>query len=265
MNRRTRIMSSWLKMMKEMAGHEQIIAGGLISTSPVLRSLGANDVTGVTRRPLFSAAETMQHMRLLQQKAPKEAKGWMSWKLPPYQHKAVREERSAVLREEDERMTAELEASRITPKRKGLEYFFDGSTEGEGAGAGALLLSARTTKWEATQPMDPSSSNNEAEYEGLLLCLRHLVAERGKKDVAIYGDSTLVVEQVHGRHRCKHPALVNRHREAQQLYVQAQQNRTVTLQHVYRKHNKLADQLARQAALESAAAQRRGSAPEAPV
>eukprot|EP01061_Rhynchopus_euleeides_P044885 TRINITY_DN7911_c0_g1_i4.p2 TRINITY_DN7911_c0_g1~~TRINITY_DN7911_c0_g1_i4.p2 ORF type:complete len:208 (+),score=8.68 TRINITY_DN7911_c0_g1_i4:670-1293(+) len=49
------------------------------------------------------------------------------------------------------------------------------------------------------------------------------------------------------------------------LYVQAQQNRTVSLQHVYRKHNKLADQLARQAALESAAAQRRGSAPEAPV
>jgi ribonuclease HI len=64
-------------------------------------------------------------------------------------------------------------------------------------------------------------SNNIAEYQALILLLRHLV-EREKNDgprkgFLICGDSELVIRQMLGKYRVKKPHLVALHAEAMQL------------------------------------------------
>jgi ribonuclease HI len=64
-------------------------------------------------------------------------------------------------------------------------------------------------------------SNNIAEYQALILLLRHLL-EREKNDgprkrFLICGDSELVIRQMLGKYRVKKPHLVALHAEATQL------------------------------------------------
>jgi ribonuclease HI len=57
------------------------------------------------------------------------------------------------------------------------------------------------------------ATNNVAEYRALLHALR-LAQECGARDVAIRGDSELIVRQVRGTYKVKHPDLKPLHAEA---------------------------------------------------
>ena len=67
----------------------------------------------------------------------------------------------------------------------------------------------------------PSRSNNIAEYQALILLLRHLTQlERkgpARKGYRICGDSQLVIRQVRGEYRVRKPHLVPLHAEASRL------------------------------------------------
>jgi ribonuclease HI len=87
------------------------------------------------------------------------------------------------------------------------------------------------------------ASNNVAEYQALLHGLRFALG-RGARRVRVYSDSELVVRQIEGRYRVKHPAMVPLHREASQLLSRFD---GFAIRHVPREENKAADALANRA------------------
>jgi probable phosphoglycerate mutase len=87
------------------------------------------------------------------------------------------------------------------------------------------------------------ATNNVAEYQALIHALRYALA-RGARRVRIFSDSELVVRQMEGRYRVKHPDMVPLHREARQLLARFEE---ASLGHVRREKNREADRLANQA------------------
>ena len=91
------------------------------------------------------------------------------------------------------------------------------------------------------------ATNNVAEYNGLLAALRW-AADRGERRVHIRSDSELLVKQMRGDYKVKHPGL-------QPLYVRARllvaEIGDVTFEHVRREQNKEADRLSNLAMDES--------------
>jgi len=93
------------------------------------------------------------------------------------------------------------------------------------------------------------ATNNVAEYQALLEAL-DLAARRGATRVEIRSDSELLVRQIQGRYRVRHPALQPLHAEAAQRIRALEAFRIV---HVRRAENRDADRLVNQA-LDRAAA-----------
>jgi ribonuclease HI len=73
--------------------------------------------------------------------------------------------------------------------------YFDGSLKLEGAGAGVLLISPKGEQLMYILQIFWKVSNNEAEYEAPLHGLR-LAISLGIKRLLVYGDSTMVINQV---------------------------------------------------------------------
>jgi ribonuclease HI len=93
-----------------------------------------------------------------------------------------------------------------------------------------------------------TATNNVAEYQGLIHALRWALA-RGARRVRVCSDSELVVRQLNGRYRVKHPAMLPLHREATALLGRFERAEVV---HVPREQNREADRLANQALDEKA-------------
>jgi ribonuclease HI len=92
------------------------------------------------------------------------------------------------------------------------------------------------------------ASNNVAEYQALIHALRWAIA-RGARDVQVFSDSELVVKQISGAYRVKHPDMIPLHREARSLLTRVP---GATVRHVRREQNRDADRLANQALDEKA-------------
>jgi len=92
------------------------------------------------------------------------------------------------------------------------------------------------------------ATNNVAEYRGLLAALRWAVAH-GCSTLHIRSDSLLLVQQMKGAYKVKHPGLQPLYEEAKGL---AHQIGRVTFEHVRREFNKDADRLANEAMDEAA-------------
>jgi ribonuclease HI len=80
--------------------------------------------------------------------------------------------------------------------------FFDGSSCGKSGGVGILLISPRGEMFEFSIPIQPTVTNNQAEYEALLRGLQYL-KEAKAVSVEIYGDSELVIKQLNGQYECR--------------------------------------------------------------
>jgi ribonuclease HI len=84
------------------------------------------------------------------------------------------------------------------------------------------------------------TTNNVAEYSGLLDALQ-VASEVGAREVEIISDSELLVKQMLGVYRVKHPNLVPMHAEAKALVRRFSRFR---ISHTLRAGNKDADRLA---------------------
>ena len=82
-----------------------------------------------------------------------------------------------------------------------------------------------------------------AEYQALLHALRYALA-RGARRLRVFSDSELVVRQMAGQYRVKHPDMLSLHRQARELLGRFER---VDIAHVRREQNKDADRLANQA------------------
>jgi ribonuclease HI len=83
------------------------------------------------------------------------------------------------------------------------------------------------------------ATNNVAEYRGLIEALR-LALSRGAAEVEVRSDSELIVKQMLGRYKVRHPDLIPLHREAKAL---AGRFGAFRIGHVPRERNKDADRL----------------------
>ena len=83
------------------------------------------------------------------------------------------------------------------------------------------------------------ATNNVAEYRGLIAALDYLVRDNFR-EALIRSDSQLLVRQMQGRYRVRHPRLQLLHREAKELEARLD---LVTFEHVRRTENTAADRL----------------------
>jgi len=92
------------------------------------------------------------------------------------------------------------------------------------------------------------ASNNVAEYQALIHALKYAL-DRGATHVKVFSDSELVVRQIGGQYRVKHPDMVPLHGKAKGLLSRFDK---ASVSHVRREQNKDADRLANQALDEKA-------------
>ncbi len=130
----------------------------------------------------------------------------------------------------------------------------DGGSRGNPgpAGYGAVVLDPDTDEVLAERAESLGvATNNVAEYQGLIAGLRAAV-ELGATEVDVRMDSKLVVEQMSGRWKIKHPAMQPLAQEAGRL---VRQIGSVRFEWIPRLRNSRADALANQAMDAQAAAQ----------
>jgi|ERR671924_443481 probable phosphoglycerate mutase len=122
-----------------------------------------------------------------------------------------------------------------------IRAYIDGGARGNPgpAGYGVRIEDEHGTLIEELYQPLGIATNNVAEYNGLLAALRWAV-EHGEHEVHIRSDSELLVKQMRGEYKVKHPGL-------QPLYVRARllaaEIGDVRFEHVRREFNKEADRL----------------------
>ena len=126
----------------------------------------------------------------------------------------------------------------------------DGGSRGNPgpAGYGVRIEREGDTPIELKQSLG-TCTNNVAEYSGLLAALRWATAN-GCDSLHIRSDSLLLVQQMKGVYKVKHPGLQPLFEDARRLVRQIGH---VTFEHVRREFNKEADRLANEAMDEAAA------------
>jgi probable phosphoglycerate mutase len=119
--------------------------------------------------------------------------------------------------------------------------YADGGARGNPgpAALGAVLLGEDGTVLREVGTFLGHATNNVAEWSALLAGLEAAL-ELGIDELAVRMDSQLVVFQISGRYRVKHPDLIPLHARAKQLL---RRFRTVQVEHVPRKANALADRV----------------------
>ena len=122
---------------------------------------------------------------------------------------------------------------------------FDGGSRGNPGPAawGVVVLDADGRAVEGFAGAIGRATNNVAEYRGLLEALA-IARARDADDVELLADSELVVKQVRGEYKVRHPDLIPLHAEAVRLIATL---RKFKIGHVPREKNKDADKLVNRA------------------
>lgn len=126
-----------------------------------------------------------------------------------------------------------------------LHIHIDGASRGNpgDAGFGVYVTRPDGTEVAGLYGYIGRASNNVAEYQALLHALRYALAQ-GARRVRVFSDSELVVRQMDGTYRVKHPDMIPLHREARALFGRFEE---ALLAHVRREQNREADRLANRA------------------
>ena len=129
---------------------------------------------------------------------------------------------------------------RIFPKSEYLLQF-DGCSKGNPgkSGAGAVIYNFENEIWGKSIFVGNKNTNNEAEYNGLIIGLTE-AKNMGIKNLHVEGDSLLVIKQMQGEYKVKSNKLLDLHKQAKEL---ANSFETITFNHIYRNNNKRADEL----------------------
>ena len=101
---------------------------------------------------------------------------------------------------------------------KVVRVFSDGAARGNPgpAGAGAVLIDASGRVLARLGRFLGRQTNNVAEYEGLLLGLKH-ARDLGYREVEVRADSQLLIRQLKGEYAVRHAGLKPLHAEALRL------------------------------------------------
>ncbi|XP_057530029.1 uncharacterized protein LOC130808593 [Amaranthus tricolor] len=121
------------------------------------------------------------------------------------------------------------------------KLYVDGSSTQSASGAGLLIVSSAEVRMERAVRFEFAASNNEAEYEALLMGLK-ICCEAGAKELAAFSDSQLIEGQVNGEFEAKDDSM--------KMYLQQVKDfipkfDKFTLEHIPRSQNAQADSLAK--------------------
>jgi ribonuclease HI len=122
-----------------------------------------------------------------------------------------------------------------------ITAFFDGGARGNPgpAGWGVYIVDDKGEVQAELSGSLGTATNNVAEYHGLIAALQW-AADRDLKQIAIKGDSLLLIEQMRGNYKVKNEGLKPLHLKARLLVMQIGD---VSFEHVRREQNKEADRL----------------------
>ena len=133
------------------------------------------------------------------------------------------------------------------PSNAGAAYtaHIDGGARGNPgpAGYGVVIQDASGKKLAELSEYLGHHTNNYAEYQGLLGVLRYAIAH-GIKALKVVSDSELMVRQMKGIYKVRHPELRKLYEQAQQLVRRLEH---FEIRHALREHNQIADRLANEA------------------
>lgn len=121
------------------------------------------------------------------------------------------------------------------------KLMFDGGSRGNPglSGAGAVLYNFDEEIWSASFFVGVNSTNNHAEYAGLILGLQQ-AKSFNIKYLQVEGDSLLVINQMKDIYKCRSENLIDLYNKAKEL---ASHFEIIEFNHVLRNKNKRADQL----------------------
>ena len=133
----------------------------------------------------------------------------------------------------------------VTPKSGTHTAHVDGGARGNPgpAGYGVVIQDPSGRKIAELSQYLGHRTNNFAEYNGLLAALRYAIAHQIHA-LKIISDSELMVRQMKGVYKVRHPELRKLYDEAQHLTSQIEH---VEIRHALREHNQDADRLANDA------------------
>ena len=101
-----------------------------------------------------------------------------------------------------ENMDGKLVGMISQPGLSPWEVYVDGSSNQKGSGVGLVLISPEKVIVEKSLRLDFSATNNEAEYEALMMGMA-MVQRMGGKSIKVFSDSKLVLNQVKGEFEMK--------------------------------------------------------------
>lgn len=129
--------------------------------------------------------------------------------------------------------------------QKPFTLYTDGGARGNPgpAGAGALLLDGNGKEIEAISAYLGKMTNNQAEYRALLLGLQAAI-DNDVCELDVRMDSELIVKQMKGEYKVKHPDMKVLYAQAKLLVATFD---TISFHHIRRELNTDADALVNQA------------------
>ncbi len=156
------------------------------------------------------------------------------------EREAKKRERAAAA--ERERAEVAAKAAEGPPR---VKLFTDGAARGNPgpAGAGAVIVSPAGHIMAKIGKFLGESTNNVAEYTGLILGLRRAKA-MGIKELDVFSDSELLVKQLHGDYAVKAEHLKPLHDEVKSLLAAFPD---VHVAHIRREENEAADEMSNRA------------------
>ena len=130
--------------------------------------------------------------------------------------------------------------TKIHPKSEYL-LKFDGCSKGNPglAACGAVLYQNDIEIWTGSKFLGYKETNNYAEYMGLIIGLEKAV-ELNIRDLAVEGDSMLIIKQVNGDYKVNSNNIKKLYKRVMDLKTNFD---NITFNHIYRENNKRADEL----------------------
>jgi ribonuclease HI len=123
-----------------------------------------------------------------------------------------------------------------------IRLYIDGAADlhSKTAGIGGVITKDGEEVFSFSEYLH-DATNNEAEYAALVKGLKYLIQLK-LLNANIYSDSELVVKQIKGEYRVKHPRMQELYKEAMDQF---QHMDTWTINHILRDNNDTADGLAK--------------------
>jgi ribonuclease HI len=123
-----------------------------------------------------------------------------------------------------------------------ISLYIDGAADlhSKTAGIGGVITKDGEEVFSFSEYLH-DATNNEAEYTALVKGLKYLIQLK-LLNANIYSDSELVVKQIKGEYRVKHPRMQELYKEAMDQF---QHMDTWTINHILRDNNDTADGLAK--------------------